>query len=157
MKSHVDAFLLRHQIDLGRCLAVLFFTAAFAAFYGFLFGTIFFGMLIFERWGWMFMGLAALKGFFAVLEFLLARALWRHQEFARRIVLWLLGAVLAFLAVFAVVSPFFGSYHVNMSGVKFDAIAWHQKILVPLLLLPPVLWTWLAVQTPTVRKEFQNA
>ncbi len=154
MKSYIEAFLHRHEVDLGRCLAVLWFAAAAASLYGCVFGTLFLGIWNLQGWGWMFMGIAAGKGVIAYLEFLLARALWTHREMARRIVLWMSSVLLLVLAIAPVVTPFLEPYLVEGSGVRFYATGLYEQILVPILLLPPILALWLALQTRKVRKEF---
>jgi hypothetical protein len=139
----IDAFLLRHEVDVGKSFGLLSLARAVAAFYGMV-GQLFVGSFNFDLSG--------------PLGFIVGIALWRHSSWARTLLLVIGWASVVIFGVILAVLPFTGTANLRLDvGITLIKNPALWQVYVFSVLLVPVVWFVLSVlHSEKAKSEFRK-
>ncbi len=160
----IDSFLRWHEVDVGRCLAVLLFADAVQHAYSLPFGAYMFFFDFRTRTplaslgdlNWLVAGLCVLLGLLVAAEVWLAAALWRHRPWARRVCLLLASLVLAFLVACSIGGPFIHEYSFSFGGFETKNPGDVFRVLAPIAIMPVFGCVMFALNAPVTRARFES-
>jgi MFS family permease len=153
----INRFLLRHEVDVARCLAAVLFISFLEHAYSSLFGMLTFNRFLAGSGAGLFAGILFAMGLFAVIELVFAIALWKHMPIARGLVVVICWIAFGGLLLASIVGPFVDEYRIALSGFHMTNPPIWFRVFAPLSGVPLVLLLLAAVDCPATRQKFKKA
>jgi hypothetical protein len=134
----LDAFLRKHDVDVGKTFAVILFLGMVETLYEWFFD------LLFRHAFSLNVGI--------IILYFLAKGMWQHKEVARKWTLGLCWLVVGIVCLVVIVTPFHGGPTLTIGNTEIKNPPFWQ-VLVTLGVTAPLLWIALAALTSKKAKE----
>ena len=134
----MDAFLRKHDIDVGKTFAVLMFLSMVEKLYEWFFD------LLFRHTFSLGVGI--------IILYFLATGMWQHKEVARKWTLGLCWVVVGILCLVMIAYPFYGEPTLDIGKTEITNPPFWQ-VLVTFGAIAPLLWIAIAALTSQKAKE----
>jgi hypothetical protein len=134
----MDAFLRKHDVDVGKTFAVLMFLDMVEKLYEWFFD------LLFRHAFSLSVGI--------IILYFLAKGMWQHKEVARKWTLGLCWLVVGIVGLVVIASPFYGGPILTISKIEITNPPFWQ-VLVTFGVIAPLLWIAIAALTSQKAKE----